>query len=272
MGTDQGGRVFLALDIQPDALARFPNVSSFRIQQDLNLVLAQYFGDFFGNILILAREQLAPGLNDRHSTAKPAEELTKLQANVASAQDQQMIRNGIEFHNGNVVEERDCVQTIEFGPRRASAGIDENVFRRNCAPAAVLQANVNSLGAAESRFAEDQFEVCSLLNLRLASTSKTVDDLAFALTNFRQVNADRSSLHTVFGGPARQVRDTAAGHHSFRGSASFVHAGAADMLPLDESGTHSGTGKSGGERRTGLPRADDDGVVQLRGVHSYTSG
>jgi len=73
-----------------------------------------------------------------------------------------VIWKSVEFHDGKVVEVSDRIQPIELGSRRACAGIDENVFRRNGAPAAIWQANRNRLEADESRFTKDQIKIFSL--------------------------------------------------------------------------------------------------------------
>jgi hypothetical protein len=134
-------------------------VSCVRIQHDFNSVLPQNFGDFFRNIGVLAGQKLARALNDRYSTAKAPEKLAELQADVASAQDQQVIRERFEFHDGDVVEERHGVQPVDLRLRRARASIDENVLSRKCMLTAIVRVNRDCLGTAETRIAEDQFEV-----------------------------------------------------------------------------------------------------------------
>src|ERR1017187_4348185 len=138
MRTNQCGRVVLRLNIQADALARPAHVSCFRVQHDFNPVLSQDFANFFRDIGVLAGQKLARALNDRYSTAKAPEKLAELQADVASAQDQQVIRERFEFHDGDVVEKRHRVQPVDLRLRRARARIDENVLSRKYVLTAIV--------------------------------------------------------------------------------------------------------------------------------------
>ena len=76
----------------------------------------------------LAGEQLAGRLNDRHAAAETAEKLSKLETDVAAAEDQQVVGNGIQFHDGGVVQKWSAIQTIQPGTRGTGAGIDEDVL------------------------------------------------------------------------------------------------------------------------------------------------
>src|SRR5258708_574337 len=158
-----------------------------------------------------------------------------------------MIRKNIELQDGDVVEKGNCGQSIEFGARRAGAGVDEDLRRRDGALIAILRANDDCLRAAETCLPEDQLEVCSFLEPRLDAASKVLDNLALALANFPHLDADGTSVHAVVRAPARQVRDAPAGDHGLGRGASLIDAGAAYVFPFDESRAHSRTRESHGE-------------------------
>jgi len=98
----------------------------------------------------------------------------------------------------------------------------------------------------------------SLLDARLASISKAVDNVALALANFRHVNADGSGVNAVVSASTRQVCNAPAGHHGLGWSAALVHAGAANVFSFDESRAHSSFSEGGRERSTRLPGTYDD--------------
>ena len=244
MRANQFGLAALRLHIQLNILARLPHASRIRIQEDFNSVFAQDLCDLLRNIDILAREKLPRRLNDCHSAAETPEQLAKLESNITSAQNQQMLRQRIEFHDRNIVKERYALQAGNVRPRSARARIDENVLRRDGALAAVLRVDDNFAGTAEAGLTEDQFKVGSLFQFRLATVAKVVDDVALAFPNFGHIDTDGPRLHAIISGPPHQVGDAPAGHHRLRRRASLINAGAANMFALDESSTHSGAGQS----------------------------
>src|SRR5207245_3541834 len=128
MRTGQSGRSAVLLDLQLNAPVNLSDVNRSCLQQDLNPVLLQDLSNVSRDVGVLAGEQLASRLNNRHATAEAPEQLSKLQTNVATAQDQQVIGNNIEFHDGGVVQSRNVIQAIEPGTRGPGAGIDKDVF------------------------------------------------------------------------------------------------------------------------------------------------
>src|ERR1019366_1914779 len=98
----------LLLDLQPNAPLRLAHAIRSRVQQDVNPVLLKYPGHFFRDIGILAIEQLASGLDDGHATTEAAKHLPKLQADISASKNQQMLRNGVQLHDGDWIGSRGC--------------------------------------------------------------------------------------------------------------------------------------------------------------------
>src|SRR6266852_2559407 len=109
MGTGQGCRIALMLDLKVNNRACLADAGRSRVEQDLNSVLAKNPGDCFRNIGILAHEQLPSRLNDGYAAAEAPEELPKLQPDIAAAQNQQVIGNRVELHDGSIVQEGNTV-------------------------------------------------------------------------------------------------------------------------------------------------------------------
>ena len=64
---------------------------------------------------------------------------------------------------------------------------------------AVVQANGERLLPGENGFAEDQIEIRGFLDATLATVAKTIDDVAFALTDSVHVDADVFRVDAVVG-------------------------------------------------------------------------
>src|ERR1700686_2794557 len=131
-------RIALLLHLQPNVPVRLPDANRSCVQQDLNSVLLKNLGDFFRDIRVFAGEQLSAQLNNCHAASEAPEELSKLHTNVATVQDQQMLGNSVEFHDGHVVQSRNVVQAIQFGLRRAGTGIDKDIFGGERALSAIV--------------------------------------------------------------------------------------------------------------------------------------
>src|SRR6266478_1757853 len=127
-GQSQSCCVALLLNLQPNTPVCLSDANHFGVQQDLNSILLKNLCDFFRDVGVFASEQLSTQLNNCHTAAKTPEELSKLHTDVAATHDQQVLGNRVELHNGHVVESRNVVQAIQFGPSRAGAGIDKDIF------------------------------------------------------------------------------------------------------------------------------------------------
>src|SRR3984893_14608582 len=127
-GEDQSRSVALLLYLQSNVPVCLSNANHFGVQQDLNSILLKNLCDFFRDVGVFASEQLSTQLNNCHAAAETPEELSKLHTDVTATQYQQVLGNGIEFHDGYVVEGRNVVQAVQFGPGRAGTGIDKDIF------------------------------------------------------------------------------------------------------------------------------------------------
>src|ERR1035441_419564 len=100
------------LDLQPNAAFRPAHAIGIRVQHGLNSVLLKYPGDFFRNVRVLAGEQLTSRLDNGHATAEAAKHLPKLQADISASEDQQMLWNGVQLHDGSAVEKGHGFQAV----------------------------------------------------------------------------------------------------------------------------------------------------------------
>src|SRR5260370_6078090 len=137
-----------------------------------------------------------------------------------------MLGQRVEFHYGQVVESRNVVQSIQFGPCRAGTGIDKDIFGGERALRAIVRADFNrpwtSRRISKPGLAENQFKIRRLFDARLTAVAKLVHDVALALANFSMITANiaRPGPHSIIGSAPRQIGDRSAGPHLLRRSAS----------------------------------------------------
>jgi len=206
---------------------------------------------------------LTARLQDADSTAETAEELTEFETDVAATENQQVVGNSIEFHDGRAVERCDGIESIQPGTIGARAGIDKDMLRFDGSAAAIFQLNVDGFGSVEAGIAEYEIDIRSFFDARLSAIAEAVDDLALAVSNFHHVNGDRPGMDAVVGSAPGKVGNAGAGDHGFSRSAANVNARAPHVLAFDECGTQAGCGSCPRKWYGSLARADNDDVVLI---------
>ena len=82
------------------------------------------------HVVVLAPDETRPLLDDRHFSAKSPIHLRELEADVAPADDDQMLRYLIERQDGGVRQERHVADARHLGHQRAASDVDEDARRR----------------------------------------------------------------------------------------------------------------------------------------------
>jgi hypothetical protein len=254
-------------DGQFDLRTFFGEVLNFGVKQNFDAVLLHDREDFGGDVGVFAAQQLRGLLKDGDAAAKSVEKLAKLEANVASTDDEKMLWDGIEFHDGSAVEIGNAFQTIDRRDRRAAAGIDEKFVGSEGALRAVLEAHLNGARPSEPGVAEEKIEIGCLFDAGLVTVAEADDNRALAFANSAQVNGDAAGVDAIIRTTAREVGDAAARDHRFGGSATLVYTRAADVRAFHKSSAEAGIGQCLAKRRARLARADDDGLIVVRCAH-----
>src|SRR5580704_16679114 len=218
------------------------------LHKNLDSILLQNLLYFLCHIRVLTGKQLRRGLNNGDAAAETAEQLSKLDCDVAASKNQQMLGHAVEFHDGNIVERRHMIETCELGPRWARSCVDEHSLRRQGSFTTVSQLHGNGFGIDEAGLSEYQVEIFSFFQGLLAAVAETIDDIPFALADFLHIDTDRTGAYSIICRPASQIRDASARDHGFRRRASFIDARATDVFSLDNGGAHAGLGQRNRER------------------------
>src|ERR1700720_1060133 len=103
--TDRARFAFAACDDgEFDLWAFLSHALDFGMEQNVDAILLQDRQNFSGDVRIFAAEQLRSLLRDGHAAAKSAEKLAEFKPDIAAADDEEMLGNGVEFHDGRAVE------------------------------------------------------------------------------------------------------------------------------------------------------------------------
>ena len=97
-----------------------------RVQQETNAFGFQGFRQFGGHVGVLAGKDLAAAVDDRDLAAKAPEHLAKLQADVTTAQHEQVFRHFAQLHDAGVGQVIDRLEARQVGDVRARSGVDED--------------------------------------------------------------------------------------------------------------------------------------------------
>ena len=181
--------------------------------------------------------------------------LRELEADVAAADDDQMLGHAVERQHRRVGEERHVVDARHVGHERAAADVDEDARRGQ-----QLVADADGVRALEPGVPLDDRAAGHAAQPFLDAGRARWRDGVGARLDLGHVDPDAAvEDDAVVGGAAREVRGIGAGDQRLGRHAAGVDAGAAEELALDERDLHAGAGQPAGERRPGLAGADDDG-------------
>ena len=213
--------------------------------------------DLGRDVVVLARQQLRRALDHRDLRAEAPVHLRELQADVAAADDHQvlghavhgpssceLVRNGTSFTPGMSGHRRPAADVEEHlvGLERAAVHAQRRGAVKRAWPRAASRSSCRRSSRRGRR--DDCFTTPSLR----AFTAPHVDATSPAEKPY---SAPRRATWI-----ARALADQRLG-----GNAADVDAGAAEELALDERGLQAFGVQPRGERGTGLPRTDDDGIV-----------
>jgi len=150
-------------------------------EMDLDAILAQDISHFFGNVGVLAREELWCTLSDGDPASQPAKHLAKLQTNVASSHHDQVLRHFVELHDGGGVVVLNPVQSLHGRIGWARPGINDDRVGRELEYPACMHRNLQRMGGREPGLAHQQIDT-TLPDAAFTGCAELLDDLSFALT------------------------------------------------------------------------------------------
>ena len=210
-------------------------------------------------------EELGAAVDEGDAAPEAAEHLAELDADVAAAEDQEVIGDLVELHEGGVRVVRDVAEAVDRWDGGARADVDDDGGGGQVALPAVVEVDADLVGCGEAGGAHEEVERLDLPEAGLGAVTERFHDVAFALAHAFQVDGDAAvaGADAVFCGAPCDVGDAGAGDHGLGRGATLVDAGTAGVLALDEGDALPGLGEFAGEGAAALAGPDDDGVVTV---------
>jgi len=126
VAADEGRRIAAATGADGDALAVERERDALGPQREAHAFVLQDRTDGRPRHPRLARQQARRALHHRHLGAEAPHDLRELQADVAAADDHQVLGHPVQFHDRHVVERRHAVDAGQLGPYRSPADVQED--------------------------------------------------------------------------------------------------------------------------------------------------
>src|SRR5262245_35098956 len=96
------------------------------IEEEFDVVIPKDLSYLLGHIAILMLQQLRPALDDRHVAAETPEHLGEFEADITSAEHEQMLGQIVQIHNRRRIKHVHLIDPFDLGDGRTSAGVDED--------------------------------------------------------------------------------------------------------------------------------------------------
>src|SRR3989441_2672367 len=110
-------------------------------------------------------------MDECHAAAKAPEHLPELEADVPSANHQQVIGDLVQLHDGGVCEIAGCFKSLDAGNGGTRARIDEDTLRFEC-----LAADGKAVWVGEARLPAIETQVRALVHPALLSGGDALYD------------------------------------------------------------------------------------------------
>ena len=211
--------------------------------------------------------ELRAGFDERHLRAEAAQGLRKFQADVAAAENDEMLRDAIEIESFDVRHGIGGGHPGSFGDGGAGTEVEEDAIAFDDARAAGIQGNFHFLGGDKARRAHDQLRARLFIKFQV-DLDVAFDHFAFAALDAGHIGGERAEIEAEFGGARGVGVHFGALNNVFAGQAGDVGAGAADKFAFYDCGTMAFAGEGPGDVLPCFPASDDEMFVVFDVGHS----
>src|SRR5215468_581982 len=118
-----------AIQAEPCPASRRLKRYAFSVEPDFDVLRDENVSKRIRDIRVLIADQSGAHFDYRDLAAKSAVHLSKFQADVATAHDQQILRQSIDLHHAFAREIGDLLQSGQIGNVRPGADVDEDLVR-----------------------------------------------------------------------------------------------------------------------------------------------
>jgi hypothetical protein len=242
------------------------NAQRVRVLHDVDAVLGQDLLDLGRDVGVLARNQPVVARDDGDARAEAPEHLAELEPDVAAAENDQVRRQDLQFHDARRVEPVHVGEARDVRHRGATTGVDDDPVGGEQALATRVEAHAHGARINEAALAEHEIDRRHALEPALAAAPELLDHALLARPDLGEIDARGARMHAEIGAAPREIGDARGGDHRLGRGAADVDAGAADVPRFDDRSLAAGASQRQRERLAGLAGADDD-RVELLGRH-----
>ena len=246
-------RATFAVEVDHYLIAFFFRTYAFGLETDVNSLVFENLLDRFGHVFVIALDQPRPHLDDGHLTAQAPIHLPELQADVASADDDQVLREEVHLHHGGIGQVGHALEAGHGRDECSRPHVDEDFVRLQ-----PFRTYTERVGTFEARVALVHHAVLHVLEPAFHTLVGPRHHTVFARFDLLHVHGDGATdHHAKVGTPPGHVRSAGAGHQGLRGNAAGIDTGAAKEFALDDGHLHPRSGQPRCQGWPGLPRTND---------------
>jgi hypothetical protein len=226
------------------------------VEEKLDAFGFESFLELGSNFGIFAGNDLRASVENGDAAPEAAKHLSEFKADVAAAENEQVIGNGSELHDGLVGEIRDIFEAGNRWNVWVAAGVDEDFFTFE-----EIIANLELMRGQKTCGCTIEAEAGALIHLLLLAGAKAENDFVFLGDDFGEIDGYVRGIDAPTLGVARVISNLRAVDHCFGRCAADIDTSAAEIFFFDEGYGPAQIGEAMGERIAGLAGADDDSVV-----------
>jgi hypothetical protein len=164
------------------------------LQQHVDALVFHQLPERVGHVGVLSFEQPRAVLDDRDAAAEAPHGLGEFQADVAAAEDDEVLGQAFQVQGLDVRHGCGSGQPGHVGYTSAGADVDEDTLAPEQARAARVQGYVDGFRFREARFAHDQLRAAGF-ELAEVDFHQLIDHLPFATCDAGHVDTHRSGRH-----------------------------------------------------------------------------
>ena len=229
----------------------------------MDAFIPAHFFQALRNVFVLAINEAAIAIEECHLRAETAEGLGEFESYIARAENQEVLRDVIEFQCLDVRERPRLDQPRNRFQRGPRARIDDDILAAKRARPAVGQLNLDGLGGDETPRTHNQFRAALPVMVEM-DVDKVLDHLALAFAHRRHVDADIVFADAELLAAIKERGDLGAVDDVLAGQARDVGARAAHIFALDHHDALSLLGGSPGNQFSAGAAAEHDEIIFFR--------
>ncbi len=165
LARDFGGAVG-AIDLGDDLVAAFRKADAFGIQPDIDALALDDVFDRRRHVVILVANQPRRHFDDRYLAAKAAVHLAEFEADIAAADNDEMVRQKIDVHHRRIRQVGHFVSAGHWRHQRPAADIDKDPLSAQPPSIVCSGSDFHRLRRREPGVAAIEGDICSVFEGR----------------------------------------------------------------------------------------------------------